>query len=257
MLESFVTLFAANLFGDFLLKSWIALTHTFLGQVGRITKSKQKITDLIIRPGILALISGLLLGSMNLALLVIIFSAYFLVKLPTAFQCDESESSVPEFLLEATVLLTLSAASTGVVSTGWWAQVVPNDLQGYRFATLAFLCGTLLNIPVGATIIGRLMRPFTDQINDVVDAHSGELHKGLVNGGRFIGCSERALVMMLVLLSQWEGIGFLLAAKSILRFGEQKDRMFSEYVLIGTFLSFGWAMLVALLTQTAMTFWLP
>ena len=51
--------------------------------------------------------------------------------------------------------------------------------------------------------------------------------------------------------------GFLLAAKSILRFGEQKDRMFSEYVLIGTFLSFGWAMLVALITQTAMTFWLP
>ena len=209
MLESFVTLFAANLFGDFLLKLWIPLIHTFLGQVGRMPWSKRKTTDLIIRPGILALISGLFVGSMNCSLLLISFSAYFLVKLPTAFECDESESSVPELLLEPTVLLTLSAACTGIVSAGWWAQVVPNDLQGYRFAALAFLCGTLLNIPVGATIIGKVMRPFTDQINDVVNAHSGELHKGLVNGGRFIGFSERALVMMLVLLSQWEGIALL------------------------------------------------
>jgi hypothetical protein len=51
----------------------------------------------------------------------------------------------------------------------------------------------------------------------------------------------------------------LFAAKSILRFGEvkeHKDRMFAEYVLIGTLLSFTWALLVAILTQQAIDYWL-
>jgi hypothetical protein len=44
----------------------------------------------------------------------------------------------------------------------------------------------------------------------------------------------------------WVKAGFLLAAKSVFRFGdlkESKDRKLTEYVLIGTLLSFGIALL--------------
>jgi hypothetical protein len=53
--------------------------------------------------------------------------------------------------------------------------------------------------------------------------------------------------------------GVLIAAKSILRFGEIKDasqRKVAEYIIIGTFLSFGWALLISMLTQKAIKYWI-
>ena len=46
-----------------------------------------------------------------------------------------------------------------------------------------------------------------------------------------------------------EGVGFLIAAKSVFRFGDlskAKDRKLTEYILIGTLLSFGLAILFGL-----------
>lgn len=49
---------------------------------------------------------------------------------------------------------------------------------------------------------------------------------------------ERWLTIIFVVLGQYEAIGFLLAAKSILRFSEtNKGDEKSEYVLTGTLLS--------------------
>ena len=84
--------------------------------------------------------------------------------------------------------------------------------------------------------------------------------KGLEKGGLYIGWLERSLVMLLLLINQSAGIGFLLAAKSILRFGEIKNtqqRKVAEYIIIGTFLSFGWALLISVLTRQAVQHWLP
>jgi hypothetical protein len=54
----------------------------------------------------------------------------------------------------------------------------------------------------------------------------------------------------MILLGQPEAVGLLIAAKSILRFGAVKDdRAASEYVIIGTLASFGWALLAAHGTQ--------
>jgi hypothetical protein len=51
----------------------------------------------------------------------------------------------------------------------------------------------------------------------------------------------------MVLFGQAQGVGLLIAAKSILRFGAVKDdRRLSEYVIIGTLASFGWALIVGL-----------
>ena len=60
----------------------------------------------------------------------------------------------------------------------------------------------------------------------------------LFNAGRVIGNMERILTLIFMLLGHFEAIGFLLAAKSLLRFREE-DSVKSEYVLVGTLLSFG------------------
>ena len=67
--------------------------------------------------------------------------------------------------------------------------------------------------------------------------------QSLPNAGRVIGNVERMLTLVFVMLGQYEAIGFLLAAKSLLRFRET-DTVKSEYVLVGTLLSFGIAILM-------------
>lgn len=72
----------------------------------------------------------------------------------------------------------------------------------------------------------------------------------LSNAGKYIGMLERIFVFIFVVTGNWDGIGFLLAAKSVFRFGdlkESKDRKLTEYILIGTFLSFGIAIVVGML----------
>ena len=68
------------------------------------------------------------------------------------------------------------------------------------------------------------------------------------NAGALIGNLERLLTIVFVLLGQFEAIGFIVAAKSILRF-KDTDTAKTEYVLAGTFLSFGIAILCGLMTR--------
>ena len=68
----------------------------------------------------------------------------------------------------------------------------------------------------------------------------------LENAGAFIGILERLFVFALIITQHWEGIGFIIAAKSVLRFSDlskAKDRKLTEYILIGTLLSFGLAVI--------------
>ena len=73
--------------------------------------------------------------------------------------------------------------------------------------------------------------------------NNGEENPSLPNAGHVIGNVERMLTLVFVMLGQYEAIGFLLAAKSLLRFRET-DTVKSEYVLVGTLLSFGFAILI-------------
>ena len=74
----------------------------------------------------------------------------------------------------------------------------------------------------------------------------------LPRGGRLIGRLERAMILMLVIAGQPDGIGFLIAAKSLLRFNDlarDQDRRVSEYVIIGTLASFAWGLVAAFATR--------
>lgn len=71
--------------------------------------------------------------------------------------------------------------------------------------------------------------------------------QSLPKAGKWIGYLERILILTFILTRNIEGVGFLLATKSIFRFGElnkAKDIKTTEYVLIGTFASFTIAILV-------------
>lgn len=71
-----------------------------------------------------------------------------------------------------------------------------------------------------------------------------ESEASLKDAGAYIGMLERLFVFAFIAINYWEGIGFLIAAKSVFRFGDlskAKDRKLTEYILIGTLLSFGLA----------------
>ena len=83
-------------------------------------------------------------------------------------------------------------------------------------------------------------------------------HSSLKNAGKYIGMLERLLIFVFVILQQWLAIGFLLAAKSVFRFGDlsrAKDRKLTEYILIGTLLSFGVAVLIGLVCRRILDQW--
>jgi len=74
----------------------------------------------------------------------------------------------------------------------------------------------------------------------------------LQEAGMYICILERLFVFVFILLDVWQGVGFLLAAKSIFRFGDlrkPKDRRLTEYILIGTLISFGLAVVAALIYE--------
>ena len=76
--------------------------------------------------------------------------------------------------------------------------------------------------------------------------------ESLEDAGMYIGIFERLFVFTFVLTNNWEAIGFLLAAKSVFRFGDltrAQDRKLTEYILVGTLFSFGIAILAGMLTQ--------
>ncbi len=97
-----------------------------------------------------------------------------------------------------------------------------------------------LSGPMGI-VIGMVTKKFRDQIQNHNDQSLG-------NAGIWIGILERLIIFFLVLINQYEAIGLLVAAKSIIRLKEGDQKM-SEYVLIGTLLSISAALLIGFIVS--------
>ena len=65
------------------------------------------------------------------------------------------------------------------------------------------------------------------------------------NAGALIGTIARWLILIFVCLQRYDALGLLIAAKSIIRFGDSQTNK-SEYVLAGTLLSIFIAVLAGL-----------
>jgi hypothetical protein len=78
--------------------------------------------------------------------------------------------------------------------------------------------------------------------------------EGLAKAGMWIGFLERFLILTFILINQYTAIGFLIAAKSVLRFSDQEHtQKKTEYVLIGTLLSFSVSFATGLTVQYLLT----
>jgi len=75
-------------------------------------------------------------------------------------------------------------------------------------------------------------------------------NQSLEDAGKYIGILERILVFIFIIFNHWEAVGFLITAKSVFRFGdlkESKHRKLTEYILIGTLISFGIAIVTGII----------
>lgn len=83
-----------------------------------------------------------------------------------------------------------------------------------------------------------------------VEIKEEDKYRGMEEAGKYIGMLERLFVFFFVVIGQWAGLGFLITAKSIFRFNDlsrNPDRQFTEYILIGTLMSFGVAISIGLI----------
>ena len=151
----------------------------------------------------------------------------------------------PFLLDQAAHLATIAALALWqpmIWAQGLWAGLT------FLPTVMLLAAGAIMATRMGGFAVGLLMEPFAARLPTDVTAES------LPGAGRVIGLLERGLIFALILLGQPAGVGLLIAAKSILRFGALKDdRALSEYVIIGTLASFAWAILVGYATLSGLT----
>lgn len=118
------------------------------------------------------------------------------------------------------------------------------DLSGIssraRDTLLVLIGGGILAVPT-ARFVYVVMTSYSKEIGDETE---------LTGAGQTIGQLERLMIYVLYLTGHVGVIGFLIAAKSILRFGEMSHeslpvRKHTEYVIIGTLWSFLLALVVS------------
>ena len=83
------------------------------------------------------------------------------------------------------------------------------------------------------------------QLAPISELQQQQIDEKQFRTGRVIGFLERIFVFLFILMGQYTAIGFVLAAKGVVRYPEFGNRNFAEYILIGTLLSVLMAMGVA------------
>ena len=111
---------------------------------------------------------------------------------------------------------------------------------------MAIIIGYLLVIFPTGFLIGKATMRWQNEVEHDLRKNS------LDAAGRYIGIFERILVLTFILTANFSAIGFLIAAKSILRFSDKSEtgaRKQTEYVLIGTLMSFTITILIGFLVR--------
>jgi hypothetical protein len=174
------------------------------------------------------------LSSVLIATAGIILSHYF-IDIAKSY----SNKGVVPFLLDQiahiAVLITLSIWLTdnnSFITNAYNMLVNPKVLW--------VVCAYLIISNPSAVFIRMMLERLTGNFSN-----SGSLPLA----GQTIGILERILMLSFILLDQFAGVGFLLAAKSVFRFGDlsaSKDKKLTEYVMLGTLLSVSVTLFVGL-----------
>jgi hypothetical protein len=187
---------------------------------------------------------------------LVIFLTHGLVDYIKATVKNENASA---FILDQVVHLAIITALIIIVGTKiiqinkaatFWVELLGKGFLDF----LIVVSGLAVSIKAGGVLIGLAVKPFTDELQKEQErtGTEGAVRRGFESGGKIIGYLERSLIFLFMLTGQPGGIGFLIAAKSIFRFGEIRDRqnrLEAEYIIIGTLMSFGYGILIAFTTQ--------
>ena len=182
--------------------------------------------------------------------IVFVIVTHYLIDLAKLY-VQENKTAIPAFLADQALHVTvLGLVAYHHEPFNWLAK----DLLSAP--VLLFITALILVIFVPAVLIKLLIAQWRPDTKDRPQDSVFTDEESLIRAGRFIGILERLFVFLFIIIDHWEAVGFLLTAKSIFRFGDLrqgKDRKLTEYVLIGTLLSFGSAILVALAYSRAVT----
>jgi hypothetical protein len=264
VIETAIALLAAYVFADFLL------------QVRWIIEKKRRPRAFLTHVAIFAATTVLLLGAWSTAALTavaIIAISHAVIDWGKLWQSGkpwvrqhprgELILFLVDQLLHILVIVLTAWHLREAWNEGWWSTL-PAQSQTQFLTVLCASTGFILTTRTGSFIIELFMHGFqrsksapssskiSGQINSGPDnSQKSEADKGLMDGGKWIGLLERALIFVLIMAAEFQAIGFLIAAKSILRFQYAKERSHSETVIIGTLASFGWAIVISLATTKA------
>lgn len=218
----FIQLLLAHLIGDFILQpnSWV------------IAKEHKKIRayQLYLHALIHALLILLLTGNWRFWPWALLLSIIHLLIDITKITFQKEENKRAFFFYDQAAHL-ISIILIWVIYTQFNFEIF-NEHKVILLTQVTFIL--LLTVP-SSIFIKLFISKWTPYTEDKKD-------DSLQSAGKYIGYLERILVFVFIILNHWEAVGFLITAKSVFRFGDlkaSKDRKLTEYVLIGTLLSFG------------------
>ena len=243
-----VKLILAHVLTDFFLQpnSWVADK----------AKNKEKSIYLYIHVLITALVAWLFLFQWSYwwIALIILITHYFIDVAKLKYGKKNAISFIVDQLAHIAVLFicVILIDKENVIHSLQIAQIVQTEnlilILGYLVVTSPF--GYLIGLATQHWRLEIAKPPNEQENNKSQQIVSKKKHDSLEKAGIWIGILERILVLTFVLLGTYEAIGFLIAAKSILRFSDKDEnypRKQTEYVLIGTLLSFSAALFIGLL----------
>jgi hypothetical protein len=174
---------------------------------------------------------------------LLIISAHYCIDLLKLYFQKENTKRIWFFTDQVLHLITLFLVSTLYTD---FSIAIENIFTDEMLLLFIFV---LLVTSVSAIVIKIIITQWNPE-------RKNENDDSLAKAGRYIGILERLFVFIFVITNHWEAIGFLLAAKSVFRFGDltsSKDRKLTEYILIGTLLSFGIAIFLGVLYSYLIT----
>ena len=217
MIETFAALLFAHTLADFLF------------QTNWMVQNKRDVTPMLAHIAVVLATAIISTGTLHPLIFVLVALHLVIDAVKAAYFPPRLRPFLVDQAAHLASIIAVTALQPDLWSVGIWADLP--SLPGI----MVILTGLILVTQAGGYAVGLLMQPWAD-----------DTPAGLRHGGRVIGTLERGLIYLLILTGQAAGIGFLIAAKSVLRFGAVKDEgKLSEYVIIGTLASFGWAIIVS------------
>jgi hypothetical protein len=244
-----ITLLAAHFIGDFLF------------QPDALAEAKRKNKwYLLIHTSIVAALSYVLSGLWDLWLIpAVVFVTHALVdrlkgqsQKSTSFLLDQFGHiafifGLSWFLIGHSLHPSLTFSTCSQTPIPLWL-----DLFGPLYYKFLVVVSALVAAILGGGILTQLVvNPLLEQIRTDATVDD-ERARGFENAGKIIGQLERTLILIFILVGHTGAIGFLVAAKSVFRFGELKQRKEAEYIIIGTLTSFTVAIVIGYIAHKAL-----